>query len=186
MSFLGAITSHGPSRESYTSGRKSSASTAEATGPATAHPTVSAQGMRAPFSSPASSPALLQRAVPDSGAGVVALEGAAKIPRHGGRERKTQRAKLPVPRARPKAQATTAGTSGCRAGEGNHSRVFSTLVATAPAAMKSSAANRDRHCRDSAPTSAGTPWNAFGSGSGVGGNPDSEPAPDELEIVPTY
>ena len=56
--------------------------------------------------------------------------------------------------------------------------------------MKGSAANRDHHCRDSAPTSAGTPWNAFGSGNGTGvnpgGNPNNESAPDELEIVPTY
>jgi hypothetical protein len=52
--------------------------------------------------------------------------------------------------------------------------------------MKDSVADRDRRCSDSAHTNAGVPWSAFGSGKSIGGNTDSEHAPDDLEIVPTY
>jgi len=52
----------------------------EAIAPAFAEAALSAEGMRAAFSSPASAPALLQRALPGGGAAMVAVEGAATIP----------------------------------------------------------------------------------------------------------
>jgi hypothetical protein len=52
--------------------------------------------------------------------------------------------------------------------------------------MKDSVADRDRHCSDFVHTNAGERWNAFGSGNGIGGRPDSKPEPADLEIVPTY
>jgi hypothetical protein len=124
--------------------------------------------------------------MPAGGAGMVALESSAKIPRHGGGEKKAEWTKLPLPRTRQKPQATTAGRCRSRAREGNHSGVFSTTAAAVPAAMKGLFASRDRRCSDSAHTNAGAPWSAFGSGNGVGGNTDSQRVPDDLEIVPTY
>jgi hypothetical protein len=83
MSFLGAITSHGPSRESYTPSRESRAPQAEAIGSPTPDAKVFAQRMRGAFSSPAGARALLQRAMPGSGPGMVALESSAELPDHG-------------------------------------------------------------------------------------------------------
>jgi hypothetical protein len=69
---LGVITSHGPSRESYRSSRKSRGSAAGFSPPA-AHAVLSAEGMRSALSSPASAPALLQRRMPEGGAEMVAV-----------------------------------------------------------------------------------------------------------------
>jgi hypothetical protein len=52
--------------------------------------------------------------------------------------------------------------------------------------MKGSVASHDRRYSDSVRTNAGAPWSAFGSGNGIGGKPDSKPAPADLKIVPTY
>jgi hypothetical protein len=52
--------------------------------------------------------------------------------------------------------------------------------------MKDSVASHDRRCSDFVHTNAGERWNAFGSGNGIGGGPDSKLAPADLEIVPTY
>jgi hypothetical protein len=52
--------------------------------------------------------------------------------------------------------------------------------------MKGSLASHARRFSDSAHTNAGARWNAFGSGNGIGGRPDSKRVPDDLEIVPTY
>ena len=70
---LGVITSHGPSRESYRSSRKSRGS-AEAFSTPAAHAVLSAERMRAALSSPAGAPALLQRRMPEGGAEMVAVE----------------------------------------------------------------------------------------------------------------
>src|ERR1035441_2272785 len=86
--------------------------------------------------------------MPAGGAGMVALESSAKIPRHGGRKKKAERAKLPLPRAGQKTESNTAGRSRSRAPEGNHSGVFSATAATAPAAMKGSFASHARPCSD--------------------------------------
>src|ERR1035441_2455721 len=74
---LGVITSHGPSRESYRSSRKSRGS-AEAIAPSAADAALSAERVRGALRSPAGAPALLQRRVPGSGAGMVAMEKTAK------------------------------------------------------------------------------------------------------------
>src|SRR2546427_12895260 len=71
---LGVITSHGPSRESYRSSRKSRGS-AEAIGTSAAHAALSAERMRAAFSSAAVAPALLQPRVPVRVAAMAAVEG---------------------------------------------------------------------------------------------------------------
>src|ERR1700674_5621295 len=84
---LGAITSHGPSRESYRSSRKSRGS-AEAFSTPAAHAVLSAEGMPAALSSPASAPALLQPGLPGGGAEVVAAESPREISRDGGRPTK--------------------------------------------------------------------------------------------------
>ena len=166
---LGAITSHGPFRESYTPARKSRAAPAEADGSPAADAPVFAQRMRAAVSPAAGAAALLQRPMPEGGAGMVALEGPAKIPDHRRRQTETERAKPAVPGESQKPETSRAGRSRSGRREGNHQRFFSTTVATAPAAMKDSFASHGRRCNDSARTSAGARWNASGNGSG-GGN----------------
>src|SRR5438552_15036460 len=79
---LGVITSHGPFRESYSPSRKSRGRPAEATTSPAADTAVSAESVRAAFSSAARAPALLQRRVPERGAAMVAgaIGGGAKVP----------------------------------------------------------------------------------------------------------
>src|SRR6267143_6061057 len=76
---LGVITSHGPSRESYSPSRKSRGS-AETIAPSAADAALSAERVREALPSPAGAPALLQRRVPGSGPEMVAVEGAATLP----------------------------------------------------------------------------------------------------------
>jgi hypothetical protein len=97
---LGAVTSHGPSRESHKRSRETIGQAAPGSPPAQG-PTLSAQGMRAAFSSAASAAALLQSAVPGGGAGVVAVEGAATLPRDGGGPTEAERAEPALPGAGP-------------------------------------------------------------------------------------
>ena len=98
---LGAVTSHGPSRESYKQTRETSGGAAAPGSPPAQGPTLSAQGMRAVFSSAASAAALLQSAVPGGGAGVVAVEGAAEISDDGGGPTEAERAEPALPGAGP-------------------------------------------------------------------------------------
>jgi len=86
--------------------------------PVPADAPLSAERMRAAFSSPAGGAALLQRRVPASGTAMVALEGSAKLSDDGGGQRQTQRAEPALSRARQKAQTTSAGRSRCRGCEG--------------------------------------------------------------------
>src|ERR1017187_3961769 len=90
---LGAMTSHGPSRECYKPSRKSRGRPAEASVvPAaccSAASTVSAQGLRAELSAATAAAALLQGAVPESGARVVAVEGPRALPGQGGGQTET-------------------------------------------------------------------------------------------------
>src|ERR1700685_1254284 len=106
----GVITSHGPSRESYRSSRKSRGA-AEAFSPPAAHAVLSAEGMRAALSSLAGAPALLQPELPGGGAEMVAVEGAATIPGEGGGPTETEWSKsaLPGPCQRP--ETSRAGAS---------------------------------------------------------------------------
>ena len=76
IELLGVITSHGPSRESYTSSRKSRTA-AEAVGAPTACTALSAQRLQAAFSSRKTEPALLQHRVQEGGTEMVSVEGAA-------------------------------------------------------------------------------------------------------------
>src|SRR3977135_2768769 len=104
---LGVITSHGPSRESYTTSRKSRRS-AEAIGTPAAHAALSAERVRAALSSPPSMPALLQRALQEGSAAMVAVEGAATIPGHHSGQTETEWAKPALPGARQKPETTRA------------------------------------------------------------------------------
>jgi hypothetical protein len=96
---LGVITSHGPSRESYTSAQKSSGGTAAAPGTAATSAVLSAERMRAALLSAASAPAVLQRAVSKGGAEVGAVESAAEVPDHRWRQAETQWTKPALPGA---------------------------------------------------------------------------------------
>jgi len=94
---LGVVTSHGPSRESYTPAQKASCWPAETQAAAAA---MSAQRLRAAFSPAAIVPALLRRGLPEGGTQVVAVEGAATLPGIGGGPRETKRPKSALPGAR--------------------------------------------------------------------------------------
>src|ERR1039457_6433711 len=61
---------------------------------------VPAQGMRAALLAATRAAALLQRRVPEGGAGLVAVEGAGEIPGHRDRQTETQRAKPALSGAR--------------------------------------------------------------------------------------
>jgi hypothetical protein len=101
---LGAITSHGPSRESYTPLRKERGPRAETACPSAAGPAVLAQGMRAALSPRKCATALLQQRVSGSGAGVVGVESSAEVPGHGGWQTKAERTKPALPEARQRAK----------------------------------------------------------------------------------
>jgi hypothetical protein len=73
-----------------------------------AFPWLSAQGMRATFSSAPSAPALLQRRLPEGGAEVVTVEGAATLPGNGSGPGEAQRAKPALPRAGQEPETTRA------------------------------------------------------------------------------
>jgi len=165
---LGAITSHGPSRESYRSCRKSRGGSAEAIGAPAADAALSAERMRAALSPPPGAPALLQRTLPRGGAAMVAVEGAATIQGDEGGQTETQRPKPALPGAGP--QPETIGARGCwRAREGNHQRrVFSIIRATGQAATKDSGACGEVPCNASARRRAGVRWSVSKSGSGAG------------------
>lgn len=157
--------SRGPCRGFYTPGQRLETRAAETPDPPPADPQMSAEGMRTALLSPACATALLQRRMPAGGAAMVAVEGPAELPGDDGGQRKTQRAKPALSRARQKAARTSA--AGSR--EGNHQRFFSITVATGPAAMKDSRTWGDRRCGASVHAHAGAPWNVSGNGSGAGG-----------------
>jgi len=98
---LGAITSHGPSRESYKQSRETSGGAAAPGSPPAPGAGLSAQGMRAAFPSAASGATLLQSAMPGGGAGVVAVEGAATLPGDRRRQAEAERPKPALPGAGP-------------------------------------------------------------------------------------
>jgi hypothetical protein len=107
---LGVITSHGPSRESYRSSRKSRGS-AEAFRAPAAHAVLSAEGMRTALSSPAGAPALLQRRMPEGGAEMVAVESPREIPGVGGGPTETERSKPTLSGACQRPETSRAGGS---------------------------------------------------------------------------
>jgi hypothetical protein len=120
---------------------------------------------------------------------VEALEGPAEVPGDGGWQRETQRAEPAVPGARPQPETNHTGrdTSGDR--EGNHSQLFSTTVAIAPAATRASPNSGDRRPKDFVLVRADGLWNAFGSVSDAGAAPSSNGGtsePPTREISLTY
>ena len=168
---LGVITSHGPSRESYRSSRKSRGS-AEAIAPSAAGcpqgPALSVERVRTALPSRAGAPALLQRRVPGSGAGMGALEGPGKIPGDQGRQAATERSKPALPGAREKPETPRARGSS-RGREGNHYRTFfSTVAATGLAVMRDSRTSGEVPCNTSVRQSAGARWSVSGNGSSAG------------------
>jgi hypothetical protein len=164
---LGVITSHGPSRESYRSSRKSSRS-AKAIAPTAADAALSPEGVQAALSSPAATPALLQPRVPGSGAGMVTLEGPGKIPGEQGRQAATERTKPALPGAReePETARTRGSPRGC---EGHHYRTFfSAIRATGLVATWDSRVRGEVLCSTSVRQSAVAHGSACGNGSGAG------------------
>ena len=165
---LGAITSLGPSRECYKSFRKSRGWPAEAPSAPPAAPTMPAQRMRAALSAPTGGTAVLQRAVPEGGAGLVAVEGPGDVSGHGGGQTEAQAAEPALPGARQEPKSANR-RSRCRCREGNLSEVFSMSVVTGLAATRSSRASGARHRNTSARTRAGVRWSASsGNASGTG------------------
>ena len=165
---LGAVTSHGPFRESYRPSRKSRGS-AEAIGPATAEAAVSAEGVRGVVSSAAGAAAVLQRGLPGGGQEVVAAEGAGDLPGDHGGPAETEGPKPTLPGAGAEPE-NLRGTSSWRGREGNHHRrVFSSMAATGRGATRASRGSGEVPCSASARTPAGGPWSGCGSGSGAGG-----------------
>jgi hypothetical protein len=164
---LGVITSHGPSRESYRSSRKSRGS-AEAIAASAADAVLPAEGVRGALPSAAGAPALLQRRMPESGAEMVALEGAGKIPGDQGLQTATERSKPTLPGAREKPETSRArGRS--RGREGHRYRTFfSTVRATGLAATWGSSVCGEVLYNASARTTAGARWGASGNGSSAG------------------
>jgi hypothetical protein len=108
---LGVVTSHGPSRESYTPSRKSSDWLAAASDIPVTDAPVSTQRLRAAFSSPASTPAVLQRGVPGSSAKMVAVEGPATLPADGSGPTEAEWSKPTLPGAHQKAETTRTRSS---------------------------------------------------------------------------
>jgi len=171
---LGAFTSHGPSRGLYLPIRASPMHwRTEGAGAPPANPAMPAQRMPAKVSPAAGAATLLRTGVPEGGAEVVALEGAAAIPGDRSGQRKTQRAKSALPRARPKPETSQAGRAARRGGEGNHPRFFSTTFATAPAATRASPDSVVLPPSGSVRAHAGAPWSGSGSVSGAGAKPCS-------------
>src|ERR1039457_5496454 len=102
---------------------------------------VPAQGTRAALLAATRAAALLQRRVPEGGAGLVAVEGPGEIPGHRDRQTETQRAKPALSGARQ--EPKTAGRrSRSRRREGNPYRVFLTPVVTGPAGTRGSVRRR--------------------------------------------
>jgi hypothetical protein len=174
------LTSHGPTRGLYTPAEPfRTLQRPEATGAPAANPPMSAERMRAAVSPAAGQRALLQPGVLRGSRKVEALEGPAEIPGDGDWQRETQRAEPAVPRTRPQPETnhTGGGTSG--GGEGNHSELFSTTVATVPAAIRGSPNSGDRQPKGSVPARADRPWNALGSASDAGAVPSSSSGTSE-------
>jgi hypothetical protein len=163
---LGVITSHGPSRESYRSSRKSRGS-AEAVAASAAETVLPAERVRGALPSAAGAPALLQRRVPGSGAGMVALEGAGKIPGDQGLQA-TERSKPALPGACEKPETARAKGS-WRGREGHPYRTFfSTIGVTGQAATWDSSVGGEVLYNASARTPAGERWGASWNGSSAG------------------
>jgi hypothetical protein len=161
------MTSLGPSRESYKPSRKSRGRPRQTAGAPAPLPAVSAQRMCAALSAATCAAALLRRAVPEGGAGLVAVESPGEIPGYCDRQTATERAK-PALSGACQGPKTTGKGSSSRRREGNHYEVFSAPVVTVLAATRGSCASGARRRNTSARTRAGVRWSASGSVSGTG------------------
>jgi hypothetical protein len=113
---LGANTSHGPSRESYTPFGKASGGQANTSAPpAASAPPLSTEGMRTAVSAAACAPAVLQRGVPEGRTGVVGVEGPVGLAGIRKGQAEAERAKPTLPPARQRAK-----TARERGGSGDH------------------------------------------------------------------
>jgi hypothetical protein len=160
--------SRGPCRGFYTPGRTSGTRPAVKAAPPPANALLSVERMRAAFSSPTDRTTLLQQRVRTSGATMVALEGPAELSGDEGGQRQTQRAEPALSRASQNPPTSSAGRSSCGAREGNHRKLFSTAVATGPAATRASLGSVARPTSASVRAHAGARWNESGSASGAG------------------
>src|SRR4051812_9836848 len=99
---------------------------------------------------------------------MVALESSAELSSDSGGQRQAQRTEPAPSRTgqNPPSNRVRSGGSGDR--EGNHQRLFSTIVATGRAAIRDSWRNGDRHTSASVRARAGALWNESGNGSGGG------------------
>jgi len=133
MSFLGAMTSHGP-HEVLHANPKIKRRSGAAIGATSRTRRCCSKDARNVFI-----PGERASAIAVNDAGQPRASGRAgklsKIPRHDGREKKTEWTKLPLPRTRQKPRQPR-GRCRSRAREGNHSEFFSTTAAAVPAAMK--------------------------------------------------
>jgi hypothetical protein len=106
--------------------------------------------------------------MPESGAGMVALEGTGKIPGDQGLQAASERSKPTLPGAREKPE-TVRVRSSSRGREGHPYRTFfSTIRATGLAATWDSCARGEVLYNASARTTAGERWSAFWNGSSAG------------------
>jgi hypothetical protein len=160
--------SRGPCRGFYTPGRTLGTRPAVKAAPPPANALLSVKRMRAAFSPPTDRTTLLQQRVRTSGAVLVALESPAELSVDGVRQREAQRAKPALSGASQNPPTSSAGRRSCRAGEGNHRKLFSTAVATGPAAMRASLGSVARPTSASVRAHAGTRWNESGSANGAG------------------
>ena len=171
IELLGVITSHGPTRESYSLSQKARGTAATAAiGLPAADAALSAERVRAALFSRTAQPALLQPALPGGGAEVVALESPGKIPEDGAGPAETERSKPTLPGTNQDPETSVARSpEGPR--EGHHYRTFfSTIHATGRDATRASSGNGEVPCNVSVPTPAGARWNGFRKGSDAGNN----------------
>ena len=144
------------------------------------------KGVRAAVPPAASARALLQPWMSAGRAQVVALEGSAEISGDGRGPRETQRAEPALPGTGLQPHTDHAGRVSCGGREGNHSKIFSTIVATVPAATAASWASGDLLRSGSVRTRAGGRWSGSGNASGAGAVPANGSGEDEVAISLPY
>ena len=164
MSFREA-NSRGACRGFYTFCRKSG--TRGGATAASTHAPLSAERVWTPVPAAAIANTLLQRGLPARGTEMVALESAAELPCNQGGKRQTQPAEPAISRARPERPDGRKE----RRREGNHSKLFSTTPATAPAAMKDLFISGEVPRNASVRAPAAAPWNESCSANDVGIGP---------------
>lgn len=117
---LGASTSRGPSRESYTPSGNASGAPSKTSSPATtAQAQLSAEGMCAAIPAAACTPAVLRRGMPESREGVVGVEGPTELPCDGDGQAEAESPEPTLPRTAEKPK-TARERRGLETREGHH------------------------------------------------------------------